>query len=115
MADATIDADTFRALQESAGADFVVELIDAFLDDAPRMLGTLRTSLTLGDDETFRRTAHSLKSNSMTFGAHALAAMARDLELRARAVVQERDDGALRAIAAEQQRVAAALRELCRA
>jgi HPt (histidine-containing phosphotransfer) domain-containing protein len=112
MADAAIDAATFRALEDAAGAEFVAELVGTFLDEAPRMTEALAAALAAGDVETFRRTAHSLKSNSMTFGAMALGALARGLELDARDVVQAGDPGALFALAAEQQRVAAALKEL---
>ena len=112
MTEPAIDMETFRALQESAGAEFVVELVDAFLEDAPRMLATLQQSLGIGDTDAFRRAAHSLKSNAVTFGAHPLGAMARDLELSAPAVVQHANALALDAILAEHRRVDAALREL---
>ena len=110
-----IDLATFRALQDSAGADFVAELVDAYLEEAPRMLETLRTSLAARDADAFRRAAHSLKSNSMTFGANALAAIARELELTTREVVEQGDARVLDAAAGEQQRVAAALQELTNA
>ncbi len=75
------------------------------------MLAALSTSLAAGDAETFRRTAHSLKSNSNTFGAKELAAIAKDLELSGLENVKARPDP-LGAVAAEYQRVAAALKEL---
>ena len=75
-----IDAATFRELQESAGAEFVVELVDTFLDEGPRMLAELRAAWDAGSADPFRRAAHSLKSNALTFGATDLAALARDLE-----------------------------------
>ena len=107
----TIDKKTFTALQEMAGADFVVELVHAFFEEAPAMLAALASSLAAGDAETFRRTAHSLKSNSNTFGAQALAAIAKDLELSGLENVKARPDP-LGAVAAEYQRVASALKEL---
>ena len=45
------------------------------------MIAELRASLAARDTEKFRRTAHSLKSNSNTFGALGLGVMARELEL----------------------------------
>ena len=107
----TIDKKTFSSLQEMAGADFVVELVHAFLEEAPVMLSGLKTSLAAGDAETFRRTAHSLKSNSNTFGAHELGAIAKDLELSGLEAVRARPDP-LAAVGAEYKRVAAALKEL---
>jgi len=80
MAEPAIDAATFAELQAAAGTDFVRELVDTFFQEAPPMLAALRTALAAGQAETFRRTAHSLKSNASTFGALALATRARELE-----------------------------------
>ena len=76
-----IDAAVFRELQATAGADFVAELVDTLLEEAPGMLSALRQAAAAGDADAFRRAAHSLKSNSLTFGATELAAAARALEL----------------------------------
>jgi HPt (histidine-containing phosphotransfer) domain-containing protein len=109
MTAAAIDPATFRALEDSAGADFVVELVDAFLEEAPRMQDALRAALAAGDTDAFRRQAHSLKSNAMTFGAEPLAAAARALETGAADVVARRDAAALDALAREYARTRAAL------
>ena len=45
------------------------------------MLAELRAARAAADADRFRRAAHSLKSNSHTFGALGLGALARDLEL----------------------------------
>ena len=92
-----------------AGAEFVVDLVQAFLDDAPALLGSLRSAMAAGDATAFRRAAHSLKSNSLTFGAGQLATLARDLESRAAEVVGSGDAAALEAISTEFTRVATAL------
>jgi HPt (histidine-containing phosphotransfer) domain-containing protein len=81
MSEPVIDEVTFRELQDAAGAEFVVELVDTFLEEAPGMLAALRQARAAGDGDAFRRAAHSLKSNGLTFGASALAAAARTLEL----------------------------------
>ena len=114
MTAATIDAATFRALQDSTGVDFVRELVATFLEELPGMLGELHAALDRGDEETFRRTAHSLKSNSLTFGARALGATARDLEVRAADVVAARDAQPVEALAREYAAAAAALTDLTR-
>lgn len=77
---AVIDAQVFAALVDSAGADFMPELIDSFLEDAPQGLAALRAALAAGDAVAFHRAAHSLKSNGATFGARAFADAARELE-----------------------------------
>jgi HPt (histidine-containing phosphotransfer) domain-containing protein len=76
-----IDPHTFDELQANAGADFVAELVDTFAQEAPPLLAELRSALAAGAAERFRRAAHSIKSNSATFGATRLAALARELEL----------------------------------
>jgi HPt (histidine-containing phosphotransfer) domain-containing protein len=76
-----IDRAVFAELQATAGADFVVELVGTFFEEAPPMIGEMRSALAAGDSERFRRAAHSLKTNANTFGASALGAQARELEL----------------------------------
>jgi len=80
MSETTIDPTAFETLKQMAGADFIGELIATFLDDAPQLLRQLNEALTADDAETFRRAAHSLKSNAATFGATELASLARELE-----------------------------------
>ena len=75
-----IDRSTFEELKQMSGADFINELIDAFLEDGPNMMQNMRTALDTKDVESFRRNAHSLKSNAHTFGATELGALARELE-----------------------------------
>jgi HPt (histidine-containing phosphotransfer) domain-containing protein len=111
----TIDNATFRSLQETAGAEFVTELAATYLEEAPQMIADLKAALAAGEADRFRRAAHSLKSNSNTFGAHALGAMAKDLELGGLAHAREAKPDALAALEAEYSRVAAALGELARA
>jgi len=111
MADAPpIDNATFLELQESAGADFVAELVDTFLEEAPRMLTELRATATTARPEAFRRAAHSLKSNANTFGATRLGTLARELELNG---IPAGGGGAeLDALSREYGRVSARLQEL---
>ena len=79
-----IDQATFEELKQMSGADFINELIDAFLEDAPNMIQSMRTAAAAGDVETFRRNAHSFKSNAYTFGAAELGRLARELEVMGR-------------------------------
>jgi len=76
-----IDQVTFNELKQMSGADFINELIDAFLDDAPSMIQNMHIALDTKDVESFRRNAHSLKSNANTFGATELGALAKELEM----------------------------------
>jgi len=79
-----IDKATFDELKQMSGADFINELIDAFLEDAPNMIRNMQTALATKDVESFRRNAHSLKSNANTFGATELARLAKELEFMAK-------------------------------
>jgi len=79
-----IDKTTFDELKEMSGEDFINELIDAFLEDAPNMIDAMQTALVAKDVESFRRNAHSMKSNANTFGATELAALAKELETMGR-------------------------------
>ncbi len=81
----SIDRTVFENLKQMTGADFIGELIDTFLSDAPQQIQQMRTALTAGDAESFRRAAHSLKSTAASFGANQLSSLALELESMARA------------------------------
>jgi HPt (histidine-containing phosphotransfer) domain-containing protein len=110
MSESVIDIPTFNGLREVGDADFINELIDTFLEDAPHMLNELRQSLEENNAERFRRTAHSLKSNSNTFGALVLADLAKELELIGRDNQLDRVDDKLQELSTEYARVETALR-----
>ncbi len=105
-----IDAPTFAELQDSAGADFVGELVDTFLEEAPIMLAEMKSALAAGQAEPFRRAAHSLKSNAHTFGALALGALSRGLELGG--LEAGRASGAIDRLDQEYERTRVALKGL---
>jgi HPt (histidine-containing phosphotransfer) domain-containing protein len=73
------------------------------------MLAVLRSADASATAEAFRRAAHSLKSNAHTFGALALAAQARELELQGLVAARP---VALDALDAEYARVVTALEAL---
>ena len=79
-----IDKATFEELKQMSGEDFINELIDAFLDDAPNMIANMQVAVAAQDVESFRRNAHSLKSNANTFGATELGVLAKELEFMGR-------------------------------
>jgi HPt (histidine-containing phosphotransfer) domain-containing protein len=81
------------------------ELIDAFLQNAPGLVGELA-----GDQaEEVRRAAHTLKSNARTFGATDLADLCQKLEERARAGELDGAAELARQIEEKYERVAEAL------
>ncbi|MDI4635113.1 Hpt domain-containing protein [Pelomonas sp. V22] len=105
-----IDLEVFGDLQANTGADFVVELVDTFLDEAPQLLAQLRSAHAAGEADNFRRAAHSLKSNGNTFGALGFAAQARSLEL---APLPEVGLASIERLEQLFQQAAARLQELC--
>jgi HPt (histidine-containing phosphotransfer) domain-containing protein len=109
MSEPVIDPVIFAELQEAAGSEFVTELVGTFFEEAPAMLMELRSAQAARNADGFRRAAHSLKSNSHTFGATRLGELARDLELGGLIA----DSAPLDALEAEYQRSANALKALC--
>jgi CheY-like chemotaxis protein/HPt (histidine-containing phosphotransfer) domain-containing protein len=83
-----LDDDALRSLRDLGGDEFLGEVIDAFLADAPALIATLRDSVEAKETEELRRAAHTLKSNGATLGAEEFAGLCRTLEQRAK-------DGAL--------------------
>jgi GAF domain-containing protein/DNA-binding response OmpR family regulator len=84
--DGPVDRSVLARLADGTGgdADFVVELIEQFVADAPSLAEAAREGVEVGDLETARRAAHTLKSNAATFGAHRLVEICRDLESAAK-------------------------------
>lgn len=105
---------TLRELRESVGGDseFLAELIDELLADAPAQLAALREAASSGDAEQARRAAHTLKGNGRTFGAGALAALCQEAETAAGAGDLAAVAAQVGEIEAEWARVSAELRDV---
>lgn len=112
MIPSELDMSTFEELKQMSGADFIDELVDTFLEDAPKLLTELRTSLGAHDAESFRRAAHSLKSNAATFGANHLSALAKELELLGKEGKLDEAGNQLKTVEATYQLVARELKGL---
>ncbi len=76
-----IDQATMNDLKETVGADFVIELIDAYLQETPSLIEGLQRSLAGQDAVAFTRAAHSIKSSSASLGLLAFSAQAKELEM----------------------------------
>ncbi len=81
----SLDDDALQNLRDLGGDEFLGEVIDAFLGDAPQLLATLHSSLEDANTEELRRVAHTLKSNGATLGAEGFADLCRTLEQHAKA------------------------------
>lgn len=77
-----IDQNVLNTLLDSVGGDqeFLKELVETFFEDAPGQFTNLHEGLENGNAEVFRRAAHSLKSNSASFGAMHLSQLCKQLE-----------------------------------
>lgn len=66
------------------GDEFIMEIIDIYLADAPKRLAELRQAHASGNGEAFTRAAHTLKSSSAYVGAKYFSDLAKALELASR-------------------------------
>ncbi|WP_395702892.1 Hpt domain-containing protein [Aquabacterium sp.] len=107
-----LDPQILKELQDSAGADFVAELLQTFLEDAPPLLAELQRAQAAGDAAAFKRAAHTLKSNGHTFGAVELSTLARELELSPLPTLGEQAAPRLAALAQAYERAATALKAM---
>ena len=71
------DSSVFRGLCSELGNEDAVEVLLAFLADAP---GKMVMMSATSDRPSIKRAAHSIKSSAATFGFANLSALARDLE-----------------------------------
>ncbi len=80
---AALDPQALDNLLAMLGGEFayLVELIDAFLEEAPQLLDELDRSVQGRDAAGVRRVAHSLKSNGADFGATAFSTLCKELEM----------------------------------
>jgi len=99
-----LDETVVRDLLDVMGDEFG-SLVHVFLEDAPRLIGTLRGAALRGDVDTFGATAHSLKSSSANLGARTLADLARHAEHEARGRKDFDLDASAAAIEREFERV----------
>jgi HPt (histidine-containing phosphotransfer) domain-containing protein len=104
-----IDAKTFEQLRLMLGQDtpqMLAGLIENYLESAPELLESLRQALEQGEDQ-WPQIVHTLKSNSIAFGAVRLCAICEELEANA-----SREDALakLPQIEAEYERVEDALK-----
>jgi signal transduction histidine kinase/DNA-binding response OmpR family regulator len=107
-----LDQVALHRLRTTMGAGFLDELLSTFVEDSQELVGTMRRALTEKDTDSFRRAAHSLKSNAASFGAMTLSTLAKDLEALARSGSLDGAASRVERLAGECERVARALREV---
>jgi CheY-like chemotaxis protein len=113
---AALDLAALKNLLSVVGGEFsyLEELIDSFLEDAPRLLAELKQFVKDEDAAGVRRVAHSLKSNGADFGATTFSDLCKELEMVGKSGSLERAADLADRIAAEYEGVEAALAALRR-
>ncbi|MCP2728705.1 response regulator [Symplocastrum sp. BBK-W-15] len=83
IAESALPPINLTELKEMAGEgsdDFIIEIVNSYLQDTPQLLRSLQQGIDEGNRELFKRSAHSLKSSSALVGAHTLSEIAKELE-----------------------------------
>lgn len=80
-----LDPAALERLMRIGGQEFLVEMIELFLEHAPQRLAAARAAFDAGDITAVYRAAHSLKSTAGNLGARALQSVAERAEARAAA------------------------------
>lgn len=85
----TVEDAALDRLLRIGGQEFLLEMIDLFLQHAPERIRSAREAHAIGDQKTVYRSAHSLKSTAGNLGARALQSIAERVEDRAAAGDEE--------------------------
>jgi HPt (histidine-containing phosphotransfer) domain-containing protein len=106
-----LDQGALDALLAMVGDDpqFVDELVDTYLADAPRQMDGMRAALDAGKDADLLRHAHTLKGASLSLGGLRVAELARAIEELARSGNLDGVDGLLADLGAALRDLADAL------
>lgn len=69
-----------RDMAGENAAEIMTELIDCYLEEAPKLLQAMSKAVAHGDAKALRQAAHTLKSSSLSYGAVNLSNLCRELE-----------------------------------
>ena len=78
-----LDTKALQALRDMAGVaakEVLVEVIDSYLEDAPKLVQAIAKAVAHQDAKALYHAAHTLKSTSATLGATHLSQLCRNLE-----------------------------------
>ncbi len=85
---AALNAKALQALRDMVGEDspdVFAEVINSYLEDAPKQVQEIQVAVKMGDAAAVARAAHTLKPTSATLGAIALAQLCKEIEAMGRA------------------------------
>jgi signal transduction histidine kinase/DNA-binding response OmpR family regulator/HPt (histidine-containing phosphotransfer) domain-containing protein len=93
--------DNIRTIQNSAKSNILQKVVQMYVDDAPRLIHSMRTAMASTDNSTLRRAVHTLKSSSANVGAVIVAHLCEKFEGDARAGSLDNADAYLAQIEVE--------------
>lgn len=70
----------FEKVKSEDGSDFVIELIDLYLEGTPQRIQAIREAACEKDWVVLKQTAHTIKGSSSTLGLHRVARVCQELE-----------------------------------
>jgi len=79
-----LDVETLKAFEKvksEDGSDFVIELIDLYLEGTPQRIQAIREAAFEKEWVLLKRTAHTIKGSSGTLGLHRVAQVCQELEV----------------------------------
>ena len=108
---AVLDPEALANLRNVVGGseEFLAELIDTFLIDAPQLLADMRQAVEGGNAAGLRLAAHSLKSNGADFGAKTFSGLCKEIEALGKAEALAGAEGLVTQVEAEYEKVKVAL------
>ncbi|HAT15099.1 MAG TPA: histidine kinase, partial [Microcoleaceae bacterium UBA11344] len=83
---------SLRELDDEEDPDFLGELIQIYLSDAPQHIAMMKEAISLGDANSLKLASHTLKSSSANLGALSFSEVCKELESMSRAVVESRGE-----------------------
>ncbi|NJO53097.1 MAG: Hpt domain-containing protein [Leptolyngbyaceae cyanobacterium RM2_2_4] len=104
-----IDDMALQALCDEADTDILIELINCYLKETPKLLKTIQGTVVKQDAIALRHASHTLKSSSATLGAIHLPKLCAELEKLAGQGEIANLEPQIAQLTAEYKRVAAAL------
>lgn len=105
-----IDLKVFGELRQMINKDEVLmEVVDRFLEDSPKLLGSLSEAVAIGDVAVIKRVAHTLKSTSAMLGATNLDQLCLKLEATSPASC----GSLISSLKTEYEKVEISLRQIC--
>jgi HPt (histidine-containing phosphotransfer) domain-containing protein len=69
-----------RELNPGDGGEFLREIVGIYMEDTPKRIADLKSTLASGDVQAFTRAAHTIKGSSANIGASLVRSIAERME-----------------------------------